>query len=292
VRRLLRAVRVVLFDWGGTLAKINIDEDLLLKDCMENVQKYLREQGYDIGIEKLKEADTRAWADMYKREGYREVDVSEVFGKILVSAGVDVQGRPELLGGSILADCMTVVPYVELYPDTLPVLSVLRRRGFRTGIVSNNAFPIILESYLASHGLSHLFDVVIVSGNVGYVKPGGRIFREALRELDAQANEALFIGDDPEADIEGAKALGMRTVWMNTSGAPEHEGTRADYRIRRLRQILKILRYTGLERLHRWNHRRRPPQGLIPLGRTGPVGPWQGARGGCAYSRRSGSPSR
>jgi len=45
-------------------------------------------QGYDVGIEKLKEADTRTWVDMYKREGYREVDVSEVFRKILASAGV------------------------------------------------------------------------------------------------------------------------------------------------------------------------------------------------------------
>jgi FMN phosphatase YigB (HAD superfamily) len=245
MRRQLRAVQVVLFDWGGTLAKLNVNQDLLLTDCMKNVQKYLGEQGYDVGIEKLKEADTRAWADIYRSDGYREVDVSEVFGRILASAGVDVQGRPELLGGSIMADCMTVVPYVELYPDTLEVLSVLRRRGFRTGIVSNNAFPIILESYLASHGQRHLFDVVIVSGNVGYVKPGKSIFRETLRQLNAQADETLFIGDDPEADIKGAKAVGMRTVWMNTSGAHGHDETRADYRIRRLRQILKILRYTA-----------------------------------------------
>jgi hypothetical protein len=120
MRRQLRDVRVILFDWGGTLAKLNVDEDLLLRDCMENVQRYLGEQGYSVGIEKLKEADTRAWTDTYKREGYREVDVSEVFGKILASAGVDVQGQPELVGGSVIADCMTVVPYVELYPDTPP----------------------------------------------------------------------------------------------------------------------------------------------------------------------------
>jgi FMN phosphatase YigB (HAD superfamily) len=82
----------------------------------------------------------------------------------------------------------------------------------------------------------------MVSGNVGYVKPGKRIFREALRQMNAQADEAIFIGDDPEADIDGAKALGMRTVWINTSGAPGHEKTQADYQIRRLRQILKILR--------------------------------------------------
>jgi putative hydrolase of the HAD superfamily len=86
---------------------------------------------------------------------------------------------------------------------------------------------------------------VIVSGNVGYVKPGKSIFREALRQLNAQADETLFIGDDPEADIKGAKAVGMRTVWMNTSGAHGHDETRAGYRIRRLRQILKILRYTA-----------------------------------------------
>ena len=72
---------------------------------------------------------------------------------------------------------------------------------------------------------------VLVSGEFGYDKPEPEIFQEALRRLGlAEGRHVLFVGDNPEADIAGAQAVGMSTAWVRRGRAwpdglrsPDHE---------------------------------------------------------------------
>ena len=63
-------------------------------------------------------------------------------------------------------------------------------------------------------GISHYFDSMIASCDVGQMKPHPRPFTTALAELGVAADEAVMVGDDPRADIGGALALGMGAVWI------------------------------------------------------------------------------
>ena len=65
---------------------------------------------------------------------------------------------------------------------------------------------------LARFELLHLIDVLAFSSDVGYCKPHCGIFEGVLEELEVEANEAVFVGDSPIDDIEGAQAIGMRAV--------------------------------------------------------------------------------
>ncbi len=99
----------------------------------------------------------------------------------------------------------------ELYEDTLPVLEELRARGIKLGLVSNTGRD--LAAFVAHHGLD--VDVALSSGSHGKVKPDPSIFRAALNRLGVLAEEAAMVGDSPEDDIEGARALGMRAFLVD-----------------------------------------------------------------------------
>lgn len=102
------------------------------------------------------------------------------------------------------------------FEDTLPTLTELKRRGLRLALVSNTSID--LRPTLAHWNLLEPFDAVILSCEAGTVKPHAPIFQRALDALDATADQALMVGDNPFEDA-GAVALGIRTLLLpNTEG--------------------------------------------------------------------------
>ncbi|MBI1846215.1 MAG: HAD family hydrolase [Candidatus Rokubacteria bacterium] len=92
-----------------------------------------------------------------------------------------------------------------------PVLARLHDR-YRLGLVSN--FYRNLTAVCDDVGLSRHFDVIVDSEVVGYVKPDPRIFEAALVKLGVEADAATFVGDSLTRDMAGARAAGMRHVWL------------------------------------------------------------------------------
>ena len=99
----------------------------------------------------------------------------------------------------------------ELYEDTLPVLAAMREHGLKIGLVSNTGRD--LKEFIAHHKLD--VDVAVSSGAHGKTKPHPAIFQSALEELDVTAEEAAMVGDSPEDDVDGARALGMRAFLVD-----------------------------------------------------------------------------
>ncbi len=95
-------------------------------------------------------------------------------------------------------------------PGAPELLRALRERGLATGIVSN--FDGRLPGILAGLGLAPLLDTVVLPSGAGAAKPDPRIFRVALERLDVPAEAALFVGDDAEQDVAGARAAGLRAI--------------------------------------------------------------------------------
>jgi HAD superfamily hydrolase (TIGR01662 family) len=99
----------------------------------------------------------------------------------------------------------------ELYEDTLPVLAVLREHGLKIGLVSNTGRD--LEAFIRHHALD--VDAAVSSGAHGKTKPHPAIFLSALEQLGVTPEESAMVGDSPEDDVDGAKALGMRAFLVD-----------------------------------------------------------------------------
>jgi putative hydrolase of the HAD superfamily len=102
----------------------------------------------------------------------------------------------------------------ELYEDSLPVIAELRRHGLRIGLVSNTSRD--LDAFIRHFRLD--VDAWISSGAHGKVKPSPTIFRAVLDLLEAEPERAAMVGDSPDDDVEGARALGMRAFLLDREG--------------------------------------------------------------------------
>ncbi len=98
--------------------------------------------------------------------------------------------------------------------------AVLRRLAdrYRLGIVSN--FYGNLAAICAEAGLAPLLGAIADSTAVGASKPDARIFHHALDALGVAPGHAWFVGDSRPRDMDGARALAMRHVWVVEAGAP------------------------------------------------------------------------
>ncbi|TAK26310.1 MAG: HAD family hydrolase [Chloroflexota bacterium] len=98
---------------------------------------------------------------------------------------------------------------VTLYDDALDHLQASRRRGFRLALVSNCAAQSAL--WIADQRLDREVDHVVLSCDVGSMKPEPAIFRAALERIDVAPDEALFV-DDRAGHLDAARELGLQTV--------------------------------------------------------------------------------
>jgi len=102
-------------------------------------------------------------------------------------------------------------------PGVLESLAALRRDGLALGVVSD--FDYRLHEILESLEIAELFDVVTLAGEHGFAKPDARLFEVALRALGCTAAEALYVGDDPDRDLAGARRAGLAALDVRTLGS-------------------------------------------------------------------------
>lgn len=104
--------------------------------------------------------------------------------------------------------------YIVMLPGAVDVLKELKSRGYILGAITNGVSS-LQNIKLDTAGIRDLFDVVVVSGDIGIYKPDRRIFDEAIRRAGIKNEEALFVGDHPINDIEGALSADMQVIRMN-----------------------------------------------------------------------------
>ena len=122
-------------------------------------------------------------------------------------------------------------------PDEVPgALERLRAGGVRIGMVSNSEGKI--AELLAAVGLAPFFEVIVDSGSEGVSKPDPEIFRRALGRMGARAETAVYVGDVPAVDVDGARAAGMFAILIDAHDHyPEYA---AAPRIRSIAELAEI----------------------------------------------------
>lgn len=98
------------------------------------------------------------------------------------------------------------------FPEVIDALRRLRDEGIKLGIVTNGAV-VVQQAKIEQLGLSTLVDVVLISEREGIRKPNPEIFHRAVARLGVGISETWFIGDNPDDDVAGAVAVGLRTFW-------------------------------------------------------------------------------
>ncbi len=101
-----------------------------------------------------------------------------------------------------------------IFDNSVPLLKELRRRGIKTGVITNG--PSILQHRkMEQSGLMPYCDILVVSGDLPFAKPQSEIFLYTARRLGLDAQECAYVGDHPINDIEGALSAGMKAIRMN-----------------------------------------------------------------------------
>ena len=250
-------ITTVLFDLGNTLWHLpNMPPRRAIRgETMRRIKALITGWGFEMSGERpvigrdirfaVEEETHRAFHGDCVDPGYPELcrRIAKRHGMELTPEQGDELWEAWNLGGLFMNR--------EAYPDVVPTLTALRDRGFRLASVTNRGYsgPDFWEE-VRQLGLDELFETIVVSCDVGYLKPHPRIFEIALQRLGVEAAECLMVGDDLRADVEGPKTLGMMAVWRRppankrvespTDGRAREAMVRPDYAVDQMAELLGL----------------------------------------------------
>jgi putative hydrolase of the HAD superfamily len=127
--------------------------------------------------------------------------------------GWEVDPGDERIARAVEAYFSAFLEHARLIPETLEMLGSLGGR-YRLGLLSNFTHAPAARAILDRLGLTPFFEALLISGDLGYRKPHASVFNALCQELAMSPGEILYVGDDPEADVDGALEAGLASVWM------------------------------------------------------------------------------
>jgi FMN phosphatase YigB (HAD superfamily) len=159
-------------------------------------------------------------AERIRADTHVEVPAHRRLELLYRRVGADPAAIPHTVTERLLASHMAcLADAAEPMPGQGELLDWLRGR-YRLGVVSNFDYSPTVRRILSEGGILGRFETVVVSDEVGWRKPRPAIFQRALTEMRVRPEECLFIGDRPEIDVAGAKAMGMAAAWLNPERTP------------------------------------------------------------------------
>lgn len=158
-------------------------------------------------------------AERMRTESHREVTAHERFRLLNRRLGIaDGPAAESFLRAGIAEQMRQLRRAMEFPEENRTALDALRSR-YRLALLSNFDHGPAVEAALAGFGVRDRFDVIVVSADVGWRKPHPEIFHETLRRMGIGAEQAIFVGDTPEADVLGPQGIGMDVIWINRGSA-------------------------------------------------------------------------
>lgn len=220
----------VFFDFGGTLVVPDLDAYPAFRDLVGPM-------GFSVSRERYVEAervvsarvDTSRYALLGCRPSYLDRGNIEILRELNI---------PDP-GGTLVArlhEAYTSPNWRRPYPETAETLQQLQAHRIPIHVVSNSS-DMLLET-ISRHGWDRYLQGVTFSQEVGAEKPDARVFDLALKRAGCQPAEGIHVGDSWAADYLGAKAAGLRAVWLSRDGRDPPEPCEM---IRDLRELPRLL---------------------------------------------------
>lgn len=212
----MEPVRAVLFDYGHTLVDFHRTQEALqaayelIRDRIEAVAYMEVPEILDL-IERVAGGVDGMVARSYEEGRMEELALPELFKETLAGVGFDLPD--DVVDHIVELDHSAYSNSIEVEPEVLATLKMLREEGYGMGLVSNiSLLPGLMRSDLARLGILQHLDATVFSSEIGVRKPDPRIFQEALDRLGSQPDRTAFVGDRLLDDVSGAQAVGMRAI--------------------------------------------------------------------------------
>jgi len=191
----------------------------------------MQEAGLKIDTEKAYERII----DMYNEEGWEHQKIFDLF---LTETIGHVDNK--LLAAGIVSYRRAREANLQVYPNVNSTLSELMKMGIQLAVVSDAPSR---EAWMRLYylNLHHIFDVVLTFDDTGERKPSPVPFKMALEKLNCAAENTLMVGDWPERDVEGAKQLGMKTIFARYGDTFGTKDSGADWDVDDIHQIVEIV---------------------------------------------------
>jgi putative hydrolase of the HAD superfamily len=227
----------IFFDLYGTLIDIITDEyDPWI---YSNLSRYLSYRDVKIAPEELKKIYFEDIQSHLKQnnEPYPEVDVYKIFSNIIHRYGNKKYSKSTIVDTAVLFRSLTMRRF-EAFQGVYDVLVSLVEK-YELAIISDAQW-VFAEPEMAMLGLTRFFKFKILSSWFGFKKPDVRLFDTAMKKLVAKPEESVYIGDNPQKDLVGAKKAGMKFILFKSEYKPYNE-FQPDGRFNDYSQLLKIL---------------------------------------------------
>ena len=209
-------IRAIFFDFFNTLAYYQPSREQVYIDvCGE----------HEITVEEKALARSLPLADTYWRDENRHHPTeqrtdeekiafwTEYFSRVLKGAGVEVSQELIL---EILSKFQKMKMKFKAFDDVSNTLKLLKDRGFVLGLISNVGQD--MEKTYKNLNLQAYLDHYVTSFEVGCDKPHPEIFLAALQKARVKPEEFLYVGDQYDLDIVGARGVGMKAILIDRKG--------------------------------------------------------------------------
>lgn len=224
-------VKAVVFDLDDTL----ISESHYQKSAQDAVFLHLQNLA-GISLEKIKSESEIA--EKAPRDQY--------FQRLLPRLGLTASSQ-------MVSDLINVhrghLPSISWYPDVLPTLEQLRLRGFKLGVITDG-YAVAQHQKLQAVKAAEYFDAIVVSDDLGreYWKPHQKTFLTMASQLGVEAQEMMYVGDNPEKDFFISSSLPITTVRITRTDSLKgdrgyYEGVVEDYVVKSLLEIVELLNH-------------------------------------------------
>lgn len=137
----------------------------------------------------------------------------------------------------LLAVMQKIELNIVLFDDAFPALTELKKRGLTTGLISN--IEKNMNETLQKLGIISKLDIVVTSLEAGASKPQPGIFRYAMQKGNVRPDESIFVGDQYQVDMVGAKSAGMKAILLDRTGY--YTDNLDTPRIKSLKEIMEYL---------------------------------------------------
>jgi putative hydrolase of the HAD superfamily len=234
-------IKAVLFDMFDTLMLIEKNH-AFYSPSLKRAHKFLVNNGVNVQFPAFRDAYIKARDALYAEA---DPKLEEPHFNCRITNALENLGyrnvENKVVAGTTNEFCEEFMKYVRIDDNTKNTLEKLHAR-YKLGIVSNFAIPECVDKLLEKHGIDKLFDAVVVSGAVNKRKPSPEIFQKALQKLGVSAKETVFVGDTVDADVMGAKAAGMKSIFIERRVQKEAEQACPNHTIKSLNELAEAIK--------------------------------------------------
>ncbi len=228
------SVKAVLFDLDDTLTERSLKNP-------KDLHEAFRQKGIDISVEKIEETCLKLRRELEDILGDHigRVPHSDLYciwkSRFLTTLGVKNADGEQLQELNLhWAD----ISETRVFPDVIPILTSLRYRSIKTGIISD-AYEEEIRNLLEIADLDeNLFDIIVGPDTARKAKPDPEVFMYAVRALEIKPEEAIFVGDDIVRDYKGAERVGMKPFLIVRS-----KETKESKSLRQIKDLISLMDY-------------------------------------------------